>query len=1024
MTLQCGTCLASVQNWMRYCPKCGAAQVHLQWVDLSSPDGVAVERLNVDPSEVHGKKVRLYNAGQTRVHLRLDDHRPPSVHWINFHNLKEELVDSFVLDSGEFLDFDLRFDSLALREAFSKLDTDASLEINTSVDFLCTDIDYSRGDRKWSFRTLNLPVFLAKRPFISPNLNLFRFLSWERLEEGFEYRVDLGNFSPEERKIKSVTVADLEDPSGAALTVNVSPEVLADIPTVPLESILEDMKTKYHFAPISSHTKKDIVIKFQSQGEMETGVRRFYGAVTFELDNGEELEMLVGGLLGHEPKIELKDYDPLHQNKYEPVTFKLYNSGDLPLELRGVSLFESDNENTRYGTINNTETDWLLFKQSDLYCTLQPKETKEVRAEIVIGNYQSQKKETFGFRQVVFHHGNEERFETVASVQVEFGSTVIAENVYVGIDFGTSNSMVSVANGLTESATYEMEVLEIADGSDNATQLNSLLWYTSTQPEYHVGATALIQAGNQWANLVRSMKTIVNQDSSERFSFIHKSMDMGNQRQKVTYRTAQELMNFFINVLSRSSERYLSGLVSANKERLGLKGANITLSKAIFTHPVDIGPQAFNALMAASHAAGVNMEFRTVEEFRKNCCVDESTAAALYFVYSLVNNTEMFEYQADFEEKILCVDIGGGTSDITPIHYEMDDFGYQTIRIKPSKGVERLGGDQLDIWLAELILQKLTAAEELDGTLEQDILKDDVDNLWMALNSFSFQSFTDSFQSKVSRLRGVNQRYNGIDRSFMLGVFKDSSELQQSCEKAKIELSDVTNGIAEISVNKFWNGSGSVSKLQITQKEFSQIVQRFLTQLNPLMDSTLAETFWSYDDISIVLFTGQTTYSEQLRDLVITYVGSKRAKGKNDMFVVHPDPDVFCPKSCVAKGGALYPILTQPDSPIEVIDERNVVIDIDELPADIYAVPKNLQGRLRPLPNLSLGTSLPVGTVLELRKPRAEFSFYPKDATEPMFEIKLSEKVTKLEFTISSLSSPAGITVVNLEPGCTATVVL
>ena len=46
--------------------------------------------------------------------------------------------------------------------------------------------------------------------------------------------------------------------------------------------------------------------------------------------------------------------------------------------------------------------------------------------------------------------------------------------------------MVSVANGLTESATYEMEVLEIADGSDNATQLNSLLWYTSTQPEYHV----------------------------------------------------------------------------------------------------------------------------------------------------------------------------------------------------------------------------------------------------------------------------------------------------------------------------------------------------------------------------------------------------------------------------------------------------------------------------------------------------------------------------------------------------------
>ena len=50
------------------------------------------------------------------------------------------------------------------------------------------------------------------------------------------------------------------------------------------------------------------------------------------------------------------------------------------------------------------------------------------------------------------------------------------------------------------------------------------------------------------------------------------------------------------------------------------------------------------------------------------------------------------------------------------------------------------------------------------------------------VNSFSFQSFTDSFQSKVSRLRGESA-IQRIDRSFMLGVFKDSSELQQACEE-------------------------------------------------------------------------------------------------------------------------------------------------------------------------------------------------------------------------------------------------
>ena len=1025
MVIQCGTCFASLQNWMRYCPKCGVAQVHLKWVDLSSPEGVSVERLNVDPSETHGKKVRLYNAGQTKVHLRLDDYRPPSVNWINFSNLQEELPQAFVLEAGECLDFDLRFDSMALREAFAKLDTDASLEINTCINFLCTDIKYSRKDEKWDFKTLELPVFLAKRPFISPNLNLFRFLSWERLEEGFDYTVYIGNFSPEERKIKSVTFDDLEDATGVALTIDLPAETIAEIPVIPLEHILEDMKSKYHFQGIMSHTKKDIVLRFQSQGKMSTGVGRFYGLVSFELDNGEVLELVVGGLLGHEPKVELKDYDPLHQNKYEPVTFRLYNNGDLPLELTGVSLYESDNENTRFDQISNLEEDWLLFKQSDLFCTLQPKEVKEVQAKIVIGNYQSKNDETFGFRQVVFHHANEMRFATVASVQVEFGITKIAEHVYVGIDFGTSNSMVSVVNSKTESATYDMEILEIADDSDNATQLNSLLWYTSSQPEYLVGAAANINAGQQYANLVRSMKTIVNQDANERFSFIHKSVDAGNQRQKVTYRTAQELMNFFINVLSRSSERYLSGLVSAEKEKLGLKGANITLSKAIFTHPVDVGPQAFQALMTASHAAGINKEYRTVEEFKEKCCVDESTAAALYFVYSLVNNADLFGYEADFEEKILCVDIGGGTSDITPIYYEMDAFGLQSIEILPSKGVERLGGDQLDIWLAELILTKLKAAEKSEETWVElaDEIEDDIDNLWMSLNSFSFQAFTDSFQSKVSRLRGVNLRYDGIDRNFMLNVFKDSSVLRQVCEKAKIELSDVSNPVAKIPI-KFWNGSGKVTELQITQKEFQGIVQKFLLQLNPLIDSTLAEIFWSYDDISIVLFTGQTTYSEQLRDLVIDYIASKRTQGKKDLFVVHPDPEVFCPKSCVAKGGALYPILTAEDSPITVIDGRDKTISITELPSDVYLVPKNLQKKLKPLPNFVTGAAFPVSTTLKLRKPKQEFAFYAKDATEPMFEIKLSQGVDVLEITISSLSDKNGIMVGNLSPDITAEVVL
>ena len=169
--------VSSVQNWMRYCPKCGARQVHLQWVDLSSPDGMTVERLNVDPSEVHGKKVRLYNMDKPE-YIWIGCHRPPSVNWINC--FERGTVGRFCF-GRQHQDFDLRFDTLALREAFGKLDTDVSWR-STHADF---PVQMSNIQPKIDSgqQTLELPVFLAKRPFISPNLNLFRFLSWERLEE-------------------------------------------------------------------------------------------------------------------------------------------------------------------------------------------------------------------------------------------------------------------------------------------------------------------------------------------------------------------------------------------------------------------------------------------------------------------------------------------------------------------------------------------------------------------------------------------------------------------------------------------------------------------------------------------------------------------------------------------------------------------------------------------------------------------------------------------------------------------------
>ena len=90
--------------------------------------------------------------------------------------------------------------------------------------------------------------------------------------------------------------------------------------------------------------------------------------------------------------------------------------------------------------------------------------------------------------------------------------------------------------------------------------------------------------------------------------------------------------------------------------------------------------------------------------------------------------------------------------------------------------------------------------------------------------------------------------------------------------KSGIELSDVTNAVAEIRSVLEWIRMFLHCRLR---KKFWSDRSTFLTQLNLLVGLALAETYWSYDDVSIVLFTGQTTYSEQLRNLVVEYVGSK-----------------------------------------------------------------------------------------------------------------------------------------------------
>ena len=364
-------------------------------------------------------------------------------------------------------------------------------------------------------------------------------------------------------------------------------------------------------------------------------------------------------------------------------------------------------------------------------------------------------------------------------------------------------------------------------------------------------------------------------------------------------------------------------------------------------------------------------------------------------------------------ERVICVDIGGGTSDITTMSVMSDDYGYTSVDIWKSFGVRNLGGDQLDSALTDVVLQKLVSHSNISPEKIAEV-EDWVDDVRLALDSYSYSGFKDVFQAKIERNPMYKQKIADVGFR-MKSIFAASSNLRLECEKAKIALSGTHK---KFSVNNEFGGAG-VTSIDLSKSDFDSVIDEFLLELYQTIDKTIDATTeskrtWTFDDITILLFTGQTTYSSQLRKKVEKYIYQKRTNkpSKEEIFVLHPDPNKFCPKSCVAKGASLWPILVQQESAyIGVNDRRGEVFTYeqeDEIPYDLYFVPSRIQRKL-PSPVIHQGSKFPVVIEPTLRKGRDRFDFFPKSQDKPIFTVTTTEDVKKIRISISSITDKTKI---------------
>ncbi|PCN46762.1 molecular chaperone DnaK [Curtobacterium sp. 'Ferrero'] len=223
----------------------------------------------------------------------------------------------------------------------------------------------------------------------------------------------------------------------------------------------------------------------------------------------------------------------------------------------------------------------------------------------------------------------------------------------VGIDLGTTNSVVSVLEG------GEPTVIANAEGMRTTP---SIVAFTK-DGEVLVGETAKRQAVTNVDRTIASVKRHIGTD--------WKADIDGKQY------TPQEISARTLGKLKRDAEQYL--------------GEDVT--DAVITVPAYFNDAERQATKDAGEIAGLNV-LRII---------NEPTAAAL--AYGLDKGKE--------DELILVFDLGGGTFDVSLLEVGKDD-DFSTIQVRATAGDNRLGGDDWDQRIVDWLIKKFKDEHGVD----------------------------------------------------------------------------------------------------------------------------------------------------------------------------------------------------------------------------------------------------------------------------------------------------------------------
>lgn len=419
------------------------------------------------------------------------------------------------------------------------------------------------------------------------------------------------------------------------------------------------------------------------------------------------------------------------------------------------------------------------------------------------------------------------------------GTALARGKTYVGIDFGTSTTVVSMAS-MGEGDKIDVEALwlrqELVDGAIHSSEMvPSVIAWLGARGRLLVGegASDLKYTLKRNKNIWYSFKMELGDDLGAKY-FESELGDVEPYR----IRNPKDAARVFF--------AYLKHEITAACRAKGLS-ADIAYAVSI---PASFEANQRNDLLYALEENGMKVSGQSL--------IDEPNAAFISYMVECANIGCPLVVNADYNSKVLVFDFGAGTCDISILEIGMDAKGFFSKNIAISKFTE-LGGDNIDRYITyHYLMPRFLEANGMEMT---------------RFRTKERERIASALYKIAERLKIlINKRIAMMTYDFKIPDIKDSDM------KTEIEMEvSVTTNKGELRGNHFY----------LTNKELTETMAVFLRQgigkttrikgegeynsiFTPI-ESAIRKSRTPKEEIDYVLFIGGSTQSPYIQEALNEY---------------------------------------------------------------------------------------------------------------------------------------------------------